>query len=76
MDELDVTAVAKGMKAQFAVALAPFDANSVTLSREEAVLSLGLISALVDVLERDEATKSYDAAAAGTPTRTSLESNS
>lgn len=58
MDELDVTAVAKGMEAHFTAALAPFDASSVTLSREEAVLTLGLISALVDVLERSDPTKS------------------
>lgn len=58
MDDLDVMAIAKGMEAHFKAALAPFDANSVTLSREEAVLTLGLISALVDLLERNEPTKS------------------
>jgi hypothetical protein len=58
VDELDVTAVAKGMEAHFKAALAPFDAKSVTLSREEAVLALGLISALVDLLERNEPTRS------------------
>lgn len=58
MDELDVTAIARGMEAHFKAALAPFDTNSVTLSREEAVLTLGLISALVDLLERSEPTES------------------
>lgn len=53
MDELDVTAVAKGMEAHFRAALASFSADSVRLSREEAVLTLGLLSALVDLLERD-----------------------
>jgi hypothetical protein len=55
---MDVTAVAKGMEAHFKAALAPFDANSVSLSREEAVLTLGLISALVDLLERHDPAKS------------------
>ncbi|MEG3169222.1 hypothetical protein U1737_13595 [Sphingomonas sp. LB3N6] len=58
MNELDVTAIAKGMEEHFKAALAPFSANSVSLSRDEAVLTLGLISALVDLLERNEPTKS------------------
>jgi hypothetical protein len=58
VDEMDVTAVAKDMEAHFKAALAPFDANSVSLSREEAVLTLGLISALVDLLERHDPAKS------------------
>ncbi len=53
MDDLDVTTVAKSMEAHFKAALAPFKANSVTLSREEAILTLGLLSALVDALERN-----------------------
>lgn len=53
VDDLDVTAVAKSMEAHFKAELAPFEANSVTLSREEAILTLGLLSALVDALERN-----------------------
>ena len=58
MDELDVTAVAKGMEAHLKAALAPLDADSVQLSRDEAVLTLGLISALVDILESDARSRS------------------
>lgn len=54
MDELDVTAIAKGMEAHFKEALAPFDVDSVQLSREEAVLTLGLLSVLVDLLDASE----------------------
>lgn len=54
MDELDVMAVAKGMEAHFKAALSPFDADFVQLSREEAVLTLGLLSALVGILEGEE----------------------
>lgn len=51
MDELDVIAVAKGMEAHFKAVLEPFDAELIQLSREEAVLTLGLLSALVDMLD-------------------------
>jgi hypothetical protein len=54
VDELDVMAVAKGMEAHFKAALSPFDADFVQLSREEAVLTLGLLSALVGILEGEE----------------------
>jgi len=49
--ELDVTAVAKGMEAHLKAALTPLDTEFVRLSRDEAALTLGLISALVDILE-------------------------
>lgn len=58
MDDIDVTAIARGMEAHLKAALAPFNADAVTLSREEAVLTLGLISALVEILERDGGTQS------------------
>ena len=54
MDDLDVTAVAKGMQAHFKALLKPFDTEIINLSREEAVLTFGLISALVDLLDRHE----------------------
>ena len=54
MHELDVMAVAKGMEAHFKASLAPFDATFVQLSREEAVATLGLLSALVEILEGDK----------------------
>jgi len=53
VDELDVMTVAKGMEALFKAALAPSNADYVRLSRDEAVITLGLLSALVDILESD-----------------------
>lgn len=58
MDDIDVTAIARGMEAHLKAALAPFKADAVTLSCEEAVLTLGLISAPVETLERDGGTQS------------------
>lgn len=54
MEEPDVTTIAKAMETHLESALAPFDAGEVRLSREEAVLTLGLISALIGILEEDE----------------------
>ena len=47
MHDLDITAVAKTKEAHFEAALAPLGADSLCLSRDEAVLTLGLLSALV-----------------------------
>lgn len=58
MDGIDITAVAKGMEAHFKAALTPFDASFIQLSREEAVLTLGLLSALVGILEEDQRARS------------------
>jgi len=54
VQDLDVIAVAKAMEAQLKAALAPLDADCVLLSRDEAVLTLGLLSALAGILEDDE----------------------
>lgn len=51
MDELDVMAVAKGIEAHFKAALSTSDSDFVQLSREDAVVTLGLLSALVGILE-------------------------
>lgn len=52
-DEPDVIVVAKRMEAHLKAALEPFDARTIDLSREQAVLTLGLISALVDPQDHD-----------------------
>lgn len=53
MDDLDIMEVAKGMEARFKAALAPLSEDSIQLSSDEAALTLGLLSALVDILDRD-----------------------
>jgi len=58
VQDLDVIAVAKAMEAQLKAALAPLDADCVLLSRDEAVLTLGLLSALAGILEDDERSQS------------------
>lgn len=51
-DDALADAMVKGMIERFSRALADFDAESVTLSREEATMTLGLLNALAEQMAR------------------------
>ena len=55
MDDIDVTTIAKTLEARVKQLLTTYDAHAdVNLTREEAVLTLGMLSALVGILEQEE----------------------
>lgn len=53
VDDYDLVEVAKGLEARIEGALPPANADCVQLSREEAGPALALISALIEIVEKE-----------------------
>ena len=55
MDEISALEIAQALSVKLSIALDDFSARSVTLTREEAILALGVINSVVEMLEAEEA---------------------